>query len=234
MRDLLVWFGLSLLVQGLLAAWAWRRIPRAGWVPVHWGGNGLQPDGWAPKAVGLLITPAMTLFILAILALRSIPSTPLSILPGAALMLVLQAVIAGVGVRRAAVGPPVTSARPEIPPFDLPKEMPKPLSIITVTNVSLTTLLACQVVLSIVGWFAIPSGQVAIHFTGLDGEPDGYASKPFALAIMPLVTLLAFGVTRLLNPVRTEPRRPGFEGVEIFIAIALTAAHAYIVFNALT
>lgn len=51
---------LLLLVFTLaMSAWAWPRIPDR--VPVHWGFDG--PDSWGGKAEGLLITPAVGLFL---------------------------------------------------------------------------------------------------------------------------------------------------------------------------
>ena len=47
-------------VAGMLAAsaWAWGRIPDGAQIPIHWGLDG-QPNGWAPKWVGLLLTPGL-------------------------------------------------------------------------------------------------------------------------------------------------------------------------------
>lgn len=47
-------------VTGMLAvsAWAWGQIPDGAQIPIHWGLDG-QPNGWAPKWVGLLMTPGL-------------------------------------------------------------------------------------------------------------------------------------------------------------------------------
>lgn len=51
-------------VVGMLAvsAWAWGQIPDGAQIPIHWGLDG-RPNGWAPKWLGLLLTPAMGLVL---------------------------------------------------------------------------------------------------------------------------------------------------------------------------
>jgi uncharacterized membrane protein len=41
-----------------VSAWAWGQIPDGAQIPIHWGLDG-QPNGWAPKWVGLLLTPGL-------------------------------------------------------------------------------------------------------------------------------------------------------------------------------
>ncbi len=50
------------------SVWAWPQIPDDAQVPIHWGLDG-QPDGFAPKAVGLLGMPAFALVLAAVLAI---------------------------------------------------------------------------------------------------------------------------------------------------------------------
>ena len=66
---LFVIVGASLVVAMLaVSAWAWPQIPDAAQVPIHWGLDG-EVDGYAPKAVGLLVLPAIGAGMLALLAL---------------------------------------------------------------------------------------------------------------------------------------------------------------------
>ncbi len=55
------WIGLVAgLVSLALSLWVWGELP--GRVPIHWGANG-EPDGWASKPFGLLLTPAFSFFL---------------------------------------------------------------------------------------------------------------------------------------------------------------------------
>jgi len=52
----------SVIVVGILlivSAWAWIQLPADAQVPIHWGVDG-QPNGYASKAVGLLLLPLTT------------------------------------------------------------------------------------------------------------------------------------------------------------------------------
>lgn len=49
-----------------LAAWAWTQIPPGAQVPIHWGLDG-QPNGFTSKELALLLTPALTVFLGALL-----------------------------------------------------------------------------------------------------------------------------------------------------------------------
>jgi len=51
-----------------LSAWAWPQIPDGAQVPIHWGPSG-EIDGYAAKWVGLLAMPALTVGLVALLAL---------------------------------------------------------------------------------------------------------------------------------------------------------------------
>ena len=104
----------------------------------------------------------------------------------------------------------------------------------TLGNVAGALSLAYQGLLTLIGWLQIPAGQpVAIHFTGTDLRPDSFASKAVALLAIPMVTVLVFGLRRVTRPRTTTPARPGYGGVDIFIAVILAAAHSLIVFRAL-
>ncbi len=45
-----------------VSAWAWGQLPDDRLIPIHWGLDG-QANGFAPKPVGLLITPLLTLIV---------------------------------------------------------------------------------------------------------------------------------------------------------------------------
>ncbi len=64
MRDKLHWLLLALLIAPLIALVVlWNQIPDR--VPVHWNLRG-EIDGWAPKTIGLLITPLIGLLTVAL------------------------------------------------------------------------------------------------------------------------------------------------------------------------
>jgi len=54
--------GICLLVMAGLSAYAWSVIPSGAKIPIHWGMDG-QVNGYGSKATGLLLTPAMVVFI---------------------------------------------------------------------------------------------------------------------------------------------------------------------------
>jgi uncharacterized membrane protein len=60
--------GSLVVAMVLISAWAWPQIPGAAQVPIHWGPDG-EIDGYAPKAIGLLMVPAISLALLGLLAL---------------------------------------------------------------------------------------------------------------------------------------------------------------------
>lgn len=92
----------------------------------------------------------------------------------------------------------------------------RPLRIASVVAVGSMLLLAAW------AWGQIPSGaQVPIHW-GVDGQPDGYASKEFALLFTPVVTAGLAALLYLLP--RFEPRaqnlaRSGPAYVQVTVAI---------------
>lgn len=58
LRPLAILVAASVVAMLAISAWAWGQIPDDAQIPIHWGING-QPDGYAPKSVGLLFTPAL-------------------------------------------------------------------------------------------------------------------------------------------------------------------------------
>jgi uncharacterized membrane protein len=67
-RTLVVIGGGIVIAMLAVSAWAWPQIPDGAQVPIHWGPSG-EIDGYAPKAVGLLGLPALTVGLVALLAL---------------------------------------------------------------------------------------------------------------------------------------------------------------------
>jgi uncharacterized membrane protein len=64
MRDELRWLLLALLIAPFIALVVlWNQIPER--VPIHWNLRG-QIDGWAPKTIGLVITPLIGLLTVAL------------------------------------------------------------------------------------------------------------------------------------------------------------------------
>jgi uncharacterized membrane protein len=66
-RPILLATGTIFVVMLAISAWAWGQIPDDAQIPIHWGIDG-QPDGFAPKAVGLLVPPFIALGLGALLA----------------------------------------------------------------------------------------------------------------------------------------------------------------------
>jgi uncharacterized membrane protein len=62
LRPLAILIVASVVVMLAISAWAWGRIPDDAQIPIHWGLDG-QPNGYAPKWVGLLLTPALGLVL---------------------------------------------------------------------------------------------------------------------------------------------------------------------------
>ena len=59
LRPLLIAVVVAVTATAGLAALAWVQVPADAQVPIHWGIDG-QPNGYAPKAFGLLFTPVLT------------------------------------------------------------------------------------------------------------------------------------------------------------------------------
>ena len=51
----------------LVAAWAWPQLPPGGQIPIHWDAAG-NPNGYASKAVALLLVPLLSLGLTALFA----------------------------------------------------------------------------------------------------------------------------------------------------------------------
>jgi uncharacterized membrane protein len=64
-RDLVIFSAMVIGAMTLLGIWAWLRLPADAQIPVHWGLDG-QPNGYAPKTVGLFLLPLITLGIAAV------------------------------------------------------------------------------------------------------------------------------------------------------------------------
>ena len=65
-RPVAIAGAIALGVMLVLAAWAWVQIPPGTQVPIHWGVDG-QPNGYASKEVALLLTPLLTIGLVALL-----------------------------------------------------------------------------------------------------------------------------------------------------------------------
>ena len=65
-RPAVIVSGIAILVMLGFSAWAWPQIPDGARVPIHWGLDG-QPNGWAPKWVALLISPAIAAVVAIVL-----------------------------------------------------------------------------------------------------------------------------------------------------------------------
>ncbi len=57
-RIILLIAGIVFLGSLAVSLWAWGQIPDGAQIPIHWGLNG-EANGYAPKAVGLLLMPAI-------------------------------------------------------------------------------------------------------------------------------------------------------------------------------
>lgn len=66
-RPLLVLTIALVAAELALSALAWLQLPAGAEVPIHWGLSG-EPDGYAPAAVALLLTPGITLLVGLLLA----------------------------------------------------------------------------------------------------------------------------------------------------------------------
>jgi uncharacterized membrane protein len=59
-RVILIITGVVFLASLAVSLWAWGQIPDGAQIPIHWGVNG-KANGYAPKAVGLLLMPGVIL-----------------------------------------------------------------------------------------------------------------------------------------------------------------------------
>lgn len=68
LRPLLVTAALTIAVMLVASAVAWLQLPDDAQIPIHWNLAG-EVDGYAPKAVGLLLTPAIAILMAGLLAI---------------------------------------------------------------------------------------------------------------------------------------------------------------------
>ncbi len=69
MKNKLAWLEVGLLIAPFVALVVlWNQLPAR--VPIHWNLRG-EIDGWAPKAIGLVITPVIALLAVALLHVLS-------------------------------------------------------------------------------------------------------------------------------------------------------------------
>ena len=64
-RELLVVSTVVVAAMLVLGAWAWLQLPADAQVPIHWGVDG-QPNGYAPKTIGLFLMPLITIGVAAV------------------------------------------------------------------------------------------------------------------------------------------------------------------------
>jgi uncharacterized membrane protein len=67
-RSILIATAGAVALMLATSAWGWGQIPDDAQVPIHWGLDG-RPDGFAPKAVGLLALPIVGLGVGLLLAI---------------------------------------------------------------------------------------------------------------------------------------------------------------------
>jgi uncharacterized membrane protein len=64
-RNLAIFSAVVIAAMMLLGVWAWLQLPADAQIPIHWGVDG-QPNGYAPKTVGLFLLPLITLGVAAV------------------------------------------------------------------------------------------------------------------------------------------------------------------------
>jgi uncharacterized membrane protein len=64
-RNLVIVSAVAIAAMTLLGVWAWFQLPADAQIPIHWGTDG-QPNGYAPKTVGLFLLPLITLGVAAV------------------------------------------------------------------------------------------------------------------------------------------------------------------------
>lgn len=98
-------------------------------------------------------------------------------------------------------------------------------------------ILAGMVALSVWAWPLVPaSAQIPVHWD-IHGAPNGYASRPVALFVMPLLALiltLAFAGLSLLkaDPMHRASMSPGFRVGWVGTVLVMAVGHAMIILNA--
>jgi len=64
-RNLTIVSAIGIGAMVVLGAWAWLGLPADAQVPIHWGADG-QPNGYAPKTIGLFLVPLITAGVAAV------------------------------------------------------------------------------------------------------------------------------------------------------------------------
>ncbi len=99
-------------------------------------------------------------------------------------------------------------------------------------------IILLMLLMSAYAWVKIPAGQqIATHW-GIDGQPDGYSSKPLALLLFPIITLclsLFFVLIARVEPRQRNIRLSAKAYTAIWMAglVLLACTHALIIASAL-
>ncbi len=64
-RNLVIFSAIVVIAMTVLGIWAWFQLPADAQIPIHWGADG-QPNGYAPKTVGLFLLPLITVGVVAL------------------------------------------------------------------------------------------------------------------------------------------------------------------------
>lgn len=64
-RNLVIFSAMVVTAMTVLGIWAWFQLPADAQIPIHWGADG-QPNGYAPKTVGLFLLPLITVGVVAL------------------------------------------------------------------------------------------------------------------------------------------------------------------------
>lgn len=103
--------------------------------------------------------------------------------------------------------------------------------------VAAVLVLAVQLGLSVWAWGQIPAGELVPVHWDVSGSPDGFASKPWGLFGLPLITLAVAGLLAVVP--RIEPRRVNLERsskayltVAVSTLLFLAAVHVFAVLSA--
>lgn len=103
--------------------------------------------------------------------------------------------------------------------------------------VAAVLVLAVQLGLSVWAWGQIPAGELVPVHWDVSGSPDGFASKPWGLFGLPLITLAVAGLLAVVP--RIEPRRANLERsskayltVAVSTLLFLAAVHVFAVLSA--
>jgi uncharacterized membrane protein len=64
-RNLAIFSAIVVAAMTVLGVWAWFQLPADAQIPIHWGVDG-QPNGYAPKTVGLFLLPLITVGVAAV------------------------------------------------------------------------------------------------------------------------------------------------------------------------